>query len=201
MKIKKTEFIKSSTSIKECPTKGLPEFVFYGRSNVGKSSLINMITNNQKLSKISSKPGKTQLINHFLINGNFYLVDLPGYGWAKTSKENREKWDVMCKNFLIQSKKLALLFLLIDVRLKPQKIDIENVNYLGKNGIPINLIFTKCDKVGKEELKKNINLFNSELLNSWKNSPDYFISSSVKKIGIDSILGQINKTIISINNV
>jgi GTP-binding protein len=201
MKIKKTEFIKSSTSIKECPIKGLPEFVFYGRSNVGKSSLINMITNNQKLSKISSKPGKTQLINHFLINGNFYLVDLPGYGWAKTSKENREKWDVMCKNFLIQSKKLALLFLLIDVRLKPQKIDIENVNYLGKNGIPINLIFTKCDKVGKEELKKNINLFNSELLNSWKNSPDYFISSSVKKIGIDSILGQINKTIISINNV
>lgn len=201
MKIKKTEFIKSSTSIKECPTKGLPEFVFYGRSNVGKSSLINMITNNQKLSKISSKPGKTQLINHFLINGNFYLVDLPGYGWAKTSKENREKWDVMCKNFLIQSKKLALLFLLIDVRLKPQKIDIENVNYLGKNGIPINLIFTKCDKLGKEELKKNINLFNSELLNSWKNSPDYFISSSVKKIGIDSILGQINKTIISINNV
>jgi GTP-binding protein len=201
MKIKKTEFIKSSTSIKECPIKGLPEFVFYGRSNVGKSSLINMITNNQKLSKISSKPGKTQLINHFLINGNFYLVDLPGYGWAKTSKENREKWDVMCKNFLIQSKKLALLFLLIDVRLKPQNIDIENVNYLGKNGIPINLIFTKCDKVGKEELKKNINLFNSELLNSWKNSPDYFISSSVKKIGIDSILGQINKTIISINNV
>ena len=201
MKIKKTEFIKSSTSIKECPIKGLPEFVFYGRSNVGKSSLINMITNNQKLSKISSKPGKTQLINHFLINGNFYLVDLPGYGWAKTSKENREKWDVMCKNFLIQSKKLALLFLLIDVRLKPQKIDLENINYLGKNGVPINLIFTKCDKVGKEELKKNINLFNSELLNSWKNLPDYFISSSVKKIGIDSILGQINKTIISINNV
>ena len=199
MKIKKTEFIKSSTSIKECPVGNYPEFVFYGRSNVGKSSLINMITNNQKLSKISSKPGKTQLINHFLINKNFYLVDLPGYGWAKTSKENREKWDIMCKKFLIKSKKLALLFLLIDVRLKPQKIDLENINYLGKNDVPINVIFTKCDKVGKEELKNNIKLFNSELLNSWKNTPDYFISSSIKKIGNDSILDQINKTIISIN--
>ncbi len=201
MKIKKTEFIKSSTSIKECPSKDLPEFVFYGRSNVGKSSLINMITNNQKLSKISSKPGKTQLINHFLINENFYLVDLPGYGWAKTSKKNREKWDIMCKNFLIQSKKLALLFLLIDVRLKPQKIDIENINYLGKNDVPINLIFTKCDKISKDELKKNIDLFNSELLNSWKNTPDYFISSSVKGVGINSILDKISKIIISINEL
>ena len=198
MKIKTTQFIKSSTSLEECPKGDFPEFVFFGRSNVGKSTLINAITNNQKLYKIYSKPGKTQLINHFLINESFYLVDLPGYGWAKTSKENRIKWDKMSKNFLVKSHKLALLFILIDVRLKPQKIDLENINYLGKNNVPLNLIFTKCDKVKKEELKINVDSFINQILDSWEDVPKYFITSSTKRVGIDDILSQISDTINSI---
>lgn len=191
MKNIKAEFIKSSPNIKECPEDKLGEFIFLGRSNVGKSSLINMLVNNKKLSKISSKPGKTKLINHFMINDNLFFVDLPGYGWAKASKRDREKWGKMINEFLLKSKKIVLVFILIDIRLKPQKIDINFINYLGKNHIPINIIFTKCDKINSLNINKNIDIFNKELLGSWKELPTYFLSSSITKSGRDDILNYI----------
>ena len=179
MKNIEAKFVKSSSNLKECPKEKLPEFVFLGRSNVGKSSLINMLVNNKNLSKISSKPGKTKLINHFIVNKYIYFVDLPGYGWAKTSKKNRKKWDNMIKDFLLKSKKLALVFILIDSRLKPQKIDIDCINFLGKNNIPVNLIYTKCDKINSSHINKNIDNFNKELLKTWKEIPTFFITSSI----------------------
>jgi GTP-binding protein len=190
----KAEFIKSSSNIKECPEKKLAEFVFLGRSNVGKSSLINMLVNNKKLSKISSKPGKTKLINHFMINDNLFFVDLPGYGWAKASKKDREKWEKMTNEFLLNSKNLVLVFILIDIRISPQKIDINFINYLGRNNIPINIIFTKCDKINTSKINKNINIFNNEILTTWKELPTYFISSSITKNGRDDILNYIIDT-------
>ena len=147
--IREATFVKSSSKLEECPKTGLPEYVFLGRSNVGKSSLINMLVERNKLSKTSSKPGKTQLINHFIVNQKLFFVDLPGYGWAKTSKKNRESWDNMTKDYLLNSDKIALIFILIDIRLKPQEIDINYINYLGKNKLPVNLIFTKSDKIKK----------------------------------------------------
>ena len=194
MKNIKAEFIKSSSNIKECPEKKLPEFVFLGRSNVGKSSLINMLVNNKKLSKISSKPGKTKLINHFMINDNLFFVDLPGYGWAKASKKEKEKWRKMINEFLLNSKNLVLVFILIDIRIKPQKIDIDFINYLGRNSIPINIIFTKSDKINSSNIIKNINIFNNELLSTWKELPIYFISSSITKDGREDILNYIIDT-------
>ena len=195
MLIKEAKFIKSSSKLSECPSNRLPEFVFLGRSNVGKSSLINMLLKRKKLSKTSSKPGKTQLINHFLINKNLYFVDLPGYGWAKTSKSNRKKWDEMTKNFLINSKNLSLIFILIDVRIPPQKIDIDYINFIGKNTLPLNLIFTKCDKIKKTSIENNINTFMNELNNYWSPLPDYFISSSHNEQGRKGILNHINEII------
>ena len=194
MKNIEAKFIKSSSNLMECPKEKLPEFVFYGRSNVGKSSLINMLVNNKNLSKISSKPGKTKLINHFIVNKNIYFVDLPGYGWAKTSKKDRKKWDNTTKDFLLKSKKLALVFILIDSRLKPQKIDIDFINFLGKNNIPINLIYTKCDKINTSNINKNIDNFNKELLKTWKEIPTFFITSSIKKTGRETILNYIINT-------
>jgi len=199
MIIKEAKFIKSSTTLSECPEKKLPEYVFLGRSNVGKSSLINMLVNQNKLSKISSKPGKTQLINHFIINKSLYFVDLPGYGWAKTSKSNRDKWDKMTKSFLINSEKISLIFILIDIRLKPQKIDIEYINYIGKKKLPLNLIFTKSDKETKSNINLNIYNFLNELSKYWSSTPNYFISSSLKNIGREKILNHIfsiNQTIL-----
>ena len=137
----------SFKSYNELKFYGIPEICFTGRSNVGKSSLINMLVERNKLSKTSSKPGKTQLINHFIVNQKLFFVDLPGYGWAKTSKKNRESWDNMTKDYLLNSDKIALIFILIDIRLKPQEIDINYINYLGKNKLPVNLIFTKADKI------------------------------------------------------
>ena len=195
MIVKEAKFIKSSSKLSECPTNILPEFVFLGRSNVGKSSLINMLLKRKKLSKISSKPGKTQLINHFMVNEDLYFVDLPGYGWAKTSKSNRKQWDKMTKNFLINSKNLSLIFILIDIRIPPQKIDIDYINFIGKNSLPVNLIFTKCDKIKKISIKNNIDSFMNELNNYWSPLPDYFISSSNKKLGRKEILNHINKII------
>jgi|TARA_B100001250_G_scaffold374315_1_gene361053 GTP-binding protein len=191
MIIKEAKFIKSSSNLSECPKIKLPEYVFLGRSNVGKSSLINMLVNQNKLSKISSKPGKTQLINHFTINGSLYFVDLPGYGWAKASKSNREKWDKMTKEFLVNSDKISLIFILVDIRLKPQKIDIEYINYIGKNKLPLNIIFTKSDKETKSKIKSNIYDFLSELSKYWSKTPNYFISSSMKNIGREEILKHI----------
>ena len=186
--IREATFVKSSSKLEECPKTGLPEYVFLGRSNVGKSSLINMLVERNKLSKTSSKPGKTQLINHFIVNQKLFFVDLPGYGWAKTSKKNRESWDNMTKDYLLNSDKIALIFILIDIRLKPQEIDINYINYLGKNKLPVNLIFTKADKIKKSEIYKRIDEFTSSLSQYWSSIPNYFISSSLKKIGRKEII-------------
>ena len=186
--IREATFVKSSSKLEECPKTGLPEYVFLGRSNVGKSSLINMLVERNKLSKTSSKPGKTQLINHFIVNQKLFFVDLPGYGWAKTSKKNRESWDNMTKDYLLNSDKIALIFILIDIRLKPQKIDINYINYLGKNKLPVNLIFTKADKIKKSEIDKRIDEFTSSLSQYWSSIPNYFISSSLKKTGRKEII-------------
>ena len=195
MIIKDAKFIKSSSNISECPQKDYPEFIFLGRSNVGKSSLINMLLGRKKLSKISSKPGKTQLINHFLINEDLYFVDLPGYGWAKTSKSNRQSWDIMTKNFLLKSDKLSLIFILIDIRIDPQKIDINYINYIGKNKLPLNIIFTKSDKINKSSIKENVDSFLNELSNYWSPLPNYFISSSKTGVGKEEILNYIHEII------
>ena len=195
MIIKDAKFIKSSSNISECPQKDYPEFIFLGRSNVGKSSLINMLLGRKKLSKISSKPGKTQLINHFLINEDLYFVDLPGYGWAKTSKSNRQYWDIMTKNFLLKSDKLSLIFILIDIRIDPQKIDINYINYIGKNKLPLNIIFTKSDKINKSSIKENVDSFLNELSNYWSPLPNYFISSSKTGVGKEEILNYIHEII------
>ena len=195
MIIKDAKFIKSSSNISECPQKDYPEFIFLGRSNVGKSSLINMLLGRKKLSKISSKPGKTQLINHFLINENLYFVDLPGYGWAKTSKSNRQDWDIMTKNFLLKSDKLSLIFILIDIRIDPQKIDINYINYIGKNKLPLNIIFTKSDKISKSSIKESVDSFLNELSNYWSPLPNYFISSSKTGVGREEILNYIHEII------
>jgi len=193
MIIKDAKFIKSSSNISECPQKDYPEFIFLGRSNVGKSSLINMLLGRKKLSKISSKPGKTQLINHFLINEDLYFVDLPGYGWAKTSKSNRQNWDIMTKNFLLKSDKLSLIFILIDIRIDPQKIDINYINYIGKNKLPLNIIFTKSDKINKSSIKGSVESFLNELSNYWSPLPNYFISSSKTGVGREEILNYIHE--------
>lgn len=193
MIIKDAKFIKSSSNISECPQKDYPEFIFLGRSNVGKSSLINMLLGRKKLSKISSKPGKTQLINHFLINEDLYFVDLPGYGWAKTSKSNRQNWDIMTKNFLLKSDKLSLIFILIDIRIAPQKIDINYINYIGKNKLPLNIIFTKSDKINKSSIKGSVESFLNELSNYWSPLPNYFISSSKTGVGREEILNYIHE--------
>lgn len=186
--IKEAKFVKSSSKLEECPKTDLPEYVFLGRSNVGKSSLINMLVERNKLSKTSSKPGKTQLINHFVINKKLFFVDLPGYGWAKTSKSNRESWDNMTKKYLLNSEKLVLIFILIDIRIKPQDIDIKYINFIGKNNLPVNLIFTKVDKIKKYEIDKRINDFTSSLNKFWSSIPNYFISSSLNKTGREEIL-------------
>ena len=186
--IREATFVKSSSKLEECPKTGLPEYVFLGRSNVGKSSLINMLVERNKLSKTSSKPGKTQLINHFIVNQKLFFVDLPGYGWAKTSKKNRESWDNMTKDYLLNSDKIVLIFILIDIRLKPQEIDINYINYLGKNKLPVNLIFTKADKIKKNDIDKRIDEFTASLSQYWSSIPNYFISSSLKKIGRKEII-------------
>ena len=193
MKIFKSEFIKSSDNYKKCPKEHIPEYAFIGRSNVGKSSLLNMLVNNKKLSKTSSKPGKTKLINHFKINDVCFFVDLPGYGWAKSSKSERLKWQKMTQKFMINSSKLSLVFLLIDSRIKPQKTDIKFSNFIGANNIPMNIIFTKTDKMNKKGLENNIELFKNQILKSWKKLPDIFLSSSINKTGRNKILSHISK--------
>ena len=185
---KEWKFLIEAHEFSDLPKDEIPEIVFWGRSNVGKSSLINMLVERNKLSKTSSKPGKTQLINHFIVNQKLFFVDLPGYGWAKTSKKNRESWDNMTKDYLLNSDKIALIFILIDIRLKPQEIDINYINYLGKNKLPVNLIFTKTDKIKKSEIDKRIDEFTASLSQYWSSIPNYFISSSLKKIGRKEII-------------
>ena len=193
MIIKSAEFTVSNTEISKCPEPKLPEYAFIGRSNVGKSSLINMLTNNSKLAKTSQAPGKTRLINHFLINNNWYVVDLPGYGFAKTSKSMRESWQKMIAAYMQKRTNLMLVFVLIDSRIPPQRIDIDFINWLGQNGVPLNIVFTKTDKINQRELSKNINLFKDEMLKTWEEIPVTFISSAKDTTGRDEILSYIEE--------
>ena len=188
MKIKTAEFVISNTDYKTCPTPKIPEYAFIGRSNVGKSSLINALANNKNLAKTSGKPGKTQLINHFLINKKWYLVDLPGYGFAKTSKTKRIRFHKMISEYLLNRSNLMCLFVLIDSRHNPQKIDKEFMQWLSEERIPFAMIFTKTDKLGKTILAKNINLYKLEMLKEWEEIPITFISSAQKKEGTNEII-------------
>ncbi len=192
MKIKSAEFVISNTDYTKCPATGMPEFAFIGRSNVGKSSLINMLTERKGLAMTSSTPGKTMLINHFVINGSWYLVDLPGYGYAKRGKAAMDKLQRIISSYILNRETMTCLFVLIDSRLKPQKIDLEFITWLGENGIPFSIIFTKADKTKFGELKRNVDTFLNTLLESWEELPPHFITSSEKGLGREEVLGYIN---------
>ena len=191
MKIKEAVFVISNEDHKKCPGDGLPEYAFIGRSNVGKSSLINMLTEKKGLAKTSGKPGKTQLINHFLINGEWYIVDLPGYGYAKASKTARYKWEKFIAEYLTQRESLVNLFVLIDCRLEPQKIDLEFMNWCGEQGIPFSMVFTKIDKLSSSALQKNLAKYKKEMLKYWEALPPLFTSSSESAFGKEKILNYI----------
>ena len=193
MIIKSAEFLQSVTDWRKCPSANLPEYAFIGRSNVGKSSLINMLVNNKKLAKTSSKPGKTQTINHFLINKNWYLVDLPGYGYASISKAMREKWQKMISDYLIKRENLQVIFVLIDSRLEPQKIDLEFISNLGAAGIPFALIFTKTDKISTSKVQSNVQKFYNKLAEEWEEMPYRMLSSSETGKGKEDILNYIEQ--------
>ena len=188
MKIKTAEFIVSNTDYRLCPKEVLAEYAFIGRSNVGKSSLINAIVNQKNLAKTSGKPGKTQLINHFKINQSWFLVDLPGYGYAATSKIKREEFKSMIKKYLINRKNLICLFVLLDIRHKAQSIDLEFMQKMGEEGIPFVMVFTKADKLSQTQIVKNLKNYKIEMLKNWESTPEIFITSSEKKRGIGDIL-------------
>lgn len=200
MIIKSAEFVISNTDVKKCPASTLPEYAFIGRSNVGKSSLINMLTQRKGLAMTSQKPGKTQLINHFLINNEWHLVDLPGYGFARVGQSNRERLKSIIEDYILEREQLTNLFILLDCRHEPQKIDLEFIEWAGENGVPFALVFTKADKLSKGKLASNIEAYKQTLLDSWEELPPIFITSSEAKEGRDELLNyieDINKTIIS----
>jgi GTP-binding protein len=188
MEIKDARFIVSNTQVEKCPKPDRPEYAFIGRSNVGKSSLINMLTNKKSLAKISGKPGKTRLINHFLINEEWYLVDLPGYGYAKVPKAERLKWEKFLKRYILKRENLYCLFVLIDSRHEAQKVDLEFLEWLGISKIPFSIIFTKTDKLKPEELEINLKAYEEKLFEKWETLPGYFISSIENGAGKDEIL-------------
>ena len=191
MVIKSAEFVISNSQVSKCPTTGLPEYAFIGRSNVGKSSLINMLTGKKGLAMTSQKPGKTQLINHFIINGAWYLVDLPGYGYARLSKDGREKLKVMIEDYTLERKELVCLFVLVDSRHEPQKIDLEFIQWLGEEGVPFALVFTKADKLTKGRLSANLEAYKARLLEEWEELPPIFVPSSEQQLGRDELLSYI----------
>lgn len=188
MIIKTASFLQSNTSVAKLPKADKPEYAFIGRSNVGKSSLINMLTGNNKLAKVSSTPGKTITINHFIINDEWYLVDLPGYGFAKRSQKDREMWKKMLDAYILGRQNLVMTFVLVDSRIKPQKIDLEFIAGLGENQVPFAIVFTKADKLGSGQLSANIEVYKNELLKEWEELPIMVVTSSEKKIGRDEIL-------------
>ncbi|HEY9560807.1 MAG TPA: ribosome biogenesis GTP-binding protein YihA/YsxC [Anseongella sp.] len=188
MEIRSAEFICSNTKVDQLPQPDKPEHAFIGRSNVGKSSLINMLTGKRKLAKTSQTPGKTQLINHFLINDSWYMVDLPGYGYARTSKKNRRAWEGFITDYLERRTTLQCVMVLIDSRLEPQAIDLEFIDWLGKRGIPFVLVFTKCDKQSKQKTIQNIRLFERNMLRTWEKIPEVFITSAEKQLGKEELL-------------
>lgn len=194
MLIKTAEFVISSARADQCPpTEGRPEYAFIGRSNVGKSSLINMLTGRKKLAMTSSTPGKTMLINHFAINNEWFLVDLPGYGYAKRGKKEMEKLRNLIESYVLERKELTCLFVLIDSRLTPQRIDLEFIQWLGEEGVPFSIIFTKADKNKTGELRKNVNRFLDELRKEWEELPPHFVTSSAQGRGRDEVLDYIDQ--------
>lgn len=189
MKITSAEFIVSNSDVSKCPLERLPEYAFIGRSNVGKSSLINMLTNHKNLAKTSGKPGKTQLINHFKINSNWFLVDLPGYGYARVSKKTKDVFQKFITDYFEKRAQLVCAFVLIDIRLEAQKIDLEFINYLGEIEVPFCLIFTKADKISKAKIDSNIAAYRKELLaNRWEEMPQHFVTSSIDATGKEKLL-------------
>lgn len=193
MDIKSAKFVKSSAKVGQCPETTMPEYAFIGRSNVGKSSLINMLVKDNKLAMTSSKPGKTLLINHFIVNDQWHLVDLPGYGFASVPKSIRDTLEPMIKGYILQREQLTNLFLLIDCRHEPQKVDLEFMEFLGVNGIPFSIIFTKADKLGPVRLKENVDAYKQVLLEQWEELPPIFVTSSEKKQGRDEVLNYIEQ--------
>ena len=193
MEITSAEFVISNTDVKKCPTGVFPEYAFIGRSNVGKSSLINMLTARKGLAMTSATPGKTMLINHFLINQSWYLVDLPGYGYARRGQKGKDQIRTIIADYILEREQMTNLFVLIDSRLEPQKIDLEFMEWLGENGIPFSLIFTKTDKISKSRLQENLKAYQTKLLESWEELPPILLSSSEKKEGRDEILNYIDE--------
>ena len=194
MVIKTAEFVKSSGKWQECPEGTMPEYAFIGRSNVGKSSLINGMLNRKDLAKTSGTPGKTQLINHFIINESWYLTDLPGYGYARVSKSMRRDFEKLITNYILNRKNLVNLFILVDARHTPQKIDLEFIEWCGENGIPFSIVFTKADKLKPNVVLANVDHYKEELLKTWEDLPELYVTSAEKKTGCDAILDFITKT-------
>ena len=193
MVIKSAEFVISNSRVEKCPTTGLPEYAFIGRSNVGKSSLINMLTARKGLAMTSQKPGKTQLINHFIINDAWYLVDLPGYGYARLGKDSRDSLRRMIEDYVLERKELVMLFVLLDCRHEPQKIDLEFIQWLGEEGVPFALVFTKADKLSKGRLAANVEAYKAKLREEWEELPPIFVTSSEERMGRDELLGYIEE--------
>ena len=193
MKIKSAEYIISNTDARKCPEGNIPEYAFIGRSNVGKSSLINMLTERAALAKTSATPGKTLLINHFLINKEWYIVDLPGYGYAKRSKDSRDKFRKIIEGYILRREQMTNLFVLVDARHDPQKIDLEFMEWLGENGVPFSIVFTKMDKLGKVVGVANVNKYLKKLKESWEELPPYFMTSSEDRRGREELLAYIEE--------
>ncbi len=193
MDIKEAQFVMSNTDVEKCPAPDRPEYAFIGRSNVGKSSLINMLTNKKALAKTSGKPGKTRLLNHFLIDKSWYLVDLPGYGYAKVPKAERLKWEKMLRNYILKRENLYCLFVLIDSRHPAQQADLDFMEWLGLSEVPFNIIFTKTDKLKPEELEANLKAYEQKMFETWETMPGYFIASTTNGVGKDEILAFIDE--------
>lgn len=194
MEIKSAQFVISNTEVSKCPPAKLPEYAFIGRSNVGKSSLINMLVDRRNMAKTSGKPGKTQLINHFIINANWYLVDLPGYGYATASKVQKEKWQEFIVEYILKRENLMCLMVLLDSRLTPQKIDLEFMDWLGENNISFVMVFTKIDKLSKKQFKENIDHYKEEMGKHWDALPEIFYTSAEKKEGRKEVLDFVSRT-------
>jgi len=197
MEIKEAQFVMSNSDVARCPAPDRPEYAFIGRSNVGKSSLINMLTNKKSLAKTSGSPGKTRLLNHFLINKSWYLVDLPGYGYAKVPKSERLKWEKMLQNYILKRENLYCVFVLVDSRHPAQKADLDFMEWLGISEIPFSIVFTKTDKLKPRELEQNLKAYEEKMFETWETMPGYFISSSETGAGKEEILAfidQVNKS-------
>jgi GTP-binding protein len=191
MKIKSAEFVVSNQDVAKCPSNHIPEYAFIGRSNVGKSSLINMLTSRKSLAKTSGRPGKTQLINHFIINNSWYLVDLPGYGYAKVSKSSKKTFQKFITKYFEERTQLVSAFVLVDIRHAPQPIDLNFMEWLGEHGVPFSIIFTKADKLKPKAIENHVEDYKNVLLETWEEMPKYFITSSSKDIGKDELLAYI----------